>query len=296
MNAILVHFASGQAFFSGCALIGLALWLGSRDTRRTAILAGIACLVGAVFVVLSTTPLPLWFYLPAGAATFAWFSLFRRPGIPLARRRQLAILVALIWLAGVGLELPYHIEPTIPPAGDSRHLTIFGDSVTAGLGDEEITWPRILAGETGWIIHDNSFPGATTKTALKRIRTAEIPPGLVLIELGGNDIFGSGDAEAFSRNLDEILLLAAQPGRVVLMLELPLPPLQHRFGASQRRLARKHGVHLIPKRVFLSVLLSDETTLDSIHLSPAGHRRMAERMRNLLPAPPGKETLTNSDE
>lgn len=286
MNAILVHFASGQAFFSGCALIGLALWLGSRDARRAAILAGIACLVGAVFVFLSTTPLPLWFYVPAGAATLVWFCLYRRTGIPLARRRQLAIFVGLIWLVGLGLEFPSHLTPTIPAVEHSRTLTIFGDSVTAGLGDEEITWPRILAGETGWIIHDNSFPGATTGTALKRIRTAEIPPGLVLIELGGNDIFGSGDADAFARQLDEILALAAQPGRVVMMLELPLPPLHHRFGAAQRRLARKHGVSLIPKRVFLSVLLSDETTLDSIHLSPEGHRRMADRVRTLLPPLP----------
>jgi acyl-CoA thioesterase-1 len=41
-------------------------------------------------------------------------------------------------------------------------------------------------------------------------------------------------------------------------------------------------VRLIPKRLFLSVLLSDETTLDSIHLSPAGHRKMASLAEVLL--------------
>jgi acyl-CoA thioesterase-1 len=35
-------------------------------------------------------------------------------------------------------------------------------------------------------------------------------------------------------------------------------------------------VALIPKRVLLAVLRRDGATLDSVHLSQAGHERMAE--------------------
>jgi acyl-CoA thioesterase I len=33
---------------------------------------------------------------------------------------------------------------------------------------------------------------------------------------------------------------------------------------------------LIPKRVFLSVIAGDDSTLDSIHLSQSGHQTMAD--------------------
>ena len=59
------------------------------------------------------------------------------------------------------------------------------------------------------------------------------------------------------------------------MLELPLPPFYNSFGLIQRKLARKYGVKLVPKRVFLSVLAGGGATLDSIHLSQAGHQQMA---------------------
>jgi hypothetical protein len=36
------------------------------------------------------------------------------------------------------------------------------------------------------------------------------------------------------------------------------------------------GITLIPKRVFLSVIAGDDSTLDSIHLSQSGHQTMAD--------------------
>ncbi|MCA1686457.1 MAG: acyl-CoA thioesterase, partial [Planctomycetia bacterium] len=69
--------------------------------------------------------------------------------------------------------------------------------------------------------------------------------------------------------------LKAGKNRVILM-ELPLPPTYNRFGAIQRRLARRQGVLLVPKRVLLGVLEESGATLDSIHLTRAGHDRLAE--------------------
>jgi acyl-CoA thioesterase-1 len=66
------------------------------------------------------------------------------------------------------------------------------------------------------------------------------------------------------------------------MLELPLPPTFNRFGEIQRRLARRHNVVLIPKRYFASVLVGEEATLDGLHLSPSGHRKMAEMVWQMV--------------
>jgi acyl-CoA thioesterase-1 len=66
------------------------------------------------------------------------------------------------------------------------------------------------------------------------------------------------------------------------MLELPLPPLSNEYGRIQRRLAARHHVRLVPKRVFMSVLASDGATLDGIHLSAAGHRRLADAVWQVI--------------
>ena len=70
--------------------------------------------------------------------------------------------------------------------------------------------------------------------------------------------------------------------RTVVMLELPLPPFHNRYGDAQRRLARRHGVLLVPKRVLIGVLTSEGATLDTIHLSGRGHALMAETIWDLI--------------
>ena len=60
------------------------------------------------------------------------------------------------------------------------------------------------------------------------------------------------------------------------MFELPLPPFYHSYGMTQRRLAKKYEVALIPKRYFLSILAAGDATLDSIHLSQSGHQSMSD--------------------
>ncbi len=74
------------------------------------------------------------------------------------------------------------------------------------------------------------------------------------------------------------------------MFELPLPPFSYRFGYSQRALASRYQVSLIPKRYLLSVLVGEQKTLDSIHLTDSGHQQMAELMAKLLATPLQGET------
>jgi lysophospholipase L1-like esterase len=71
-------------------------------------------------------------------------------------------------------------------------------------------------------------------------------------------------------------------GRVIVMFELPLPPLCNEYGRIQRRLASEYGVCLIPKRVLARVLTGNGATLDSIHLSRRGHEQMASAVWEYL--------------
>jgi len=95
------------------------------------------------------------------------------------------------------------------------------------------------------------------------------------VAIGGNDVLGATTTAQFEQSLDALLIELEAPNRQLVMLELPLPPFYHEYGRIQRTLAKNHNVALVPKRVLLSIIAGSESTLDSIHLSQAGHQKMA---------------------
>lgn len=260
MNPIVYHIASGQAFFTGAALIILAALLSLNEKQITRRLMVFSFLLGVIAFAVSSTPLPWWWYGVVGVVTLVWIvMLFRKRG----RRVAASILIA-VWLVALLLEVPYHLTPGVKPVA-SRSLTVIGDSVTAGLGDEETeTWPRILEQTHNITVQDLSHVGDTVGAARKRVTATKIESPLILLEIGGNDILGSTTPSQFETNLDALLLELESPGRQLVMLELPLPPFYHAYGRIQRELVRKHNVKLVPKRVFLSIIAGGDATLDKI--------------------------------
>ena len=111
---------------------------------------------------------------------------------------------------------------------------------------------------------------------MKRVQTQSIESAVVVVEIGGNDILGTTTVAQFERDLDALLTFLTANDRQIVMFELPLPPFFLEYGRVQRRMAAKHRVGLIPKRLFLSVIADRQATLDTIHLSQSGHRRMAD--------------------
>ena len=127
-----------------------------------------------------------------------------------------------------------------------------------------------------------SHMGETAASALKRAEKDRITSPIVILEIGGNDLLGSTSSAEFSVDLDTLLAHVRAPGRQVIMFELPLPPFSHEYGRIQRTLARKHKVSLVPKRILLSVLAANGSTLDTVHLSQAGRDRMARCVWQLV--------------
>lgn len=282
-NALLYFVVSGQAFFLGVALIGLAVAWSLRPPRRGAALGRTLLAWGGLLLIgASATPQPVWLGFAGVGATIAWLSAesSARPGLR-RLRPWLRGGVAALWGLGAAWEAAYHVAPTLPALGDPP-LYVVGDSVSAGMGGKAETWPRRLGRLRGVVVHDLSLAGATVATALGQAALATESNALVLAEIGGNDVLAGTPPEAFERDLDRLLARLNAGGRTVVMLELPLPPLYNRYGAIQRRLARRHGVWLVPKRVLLGVLTSPGATVDSIHLSPAGHQRMTEAIWRVL--------------
>jgi acyl-CoA thioesterase-1 len=239
--------------------------------------------VGIVLVGLSSTPLPpalriLWI-LSAPAALIVAHAAFagRRA------RYVMAGLVALACTASVAWEAPHHLRPH-PPQGPYPRLYVFGDSITAGVGREQgPRWTEILRRRhRGVEVVDLAIAGATIETMVRVANERPLGEGLVLVEIGGNDMFRRASVEAFYENLDALLTRVSGRGRAVVMFELPLFPFHGEIARAQRELARRHGVTLIPKRYFAGVLAGEDATIDGLHLSDVGHERMAAVVESLL--------------
>lgn len=289
MNPLVFHLVSGDAYFSGLLLVILSLWIPYHKKFRK--LSFLAFLFGLIFVCLTAVPTSLLeMILLVAIFSFSAVLLYRTVETePQALRNEekqhqqqkfsllvifkilVSILVGLLFLNELSWRALPKFESKVP-----QRLVIFADSITAGMGENEAeTWPNLLSKRHDVQIVDHSRMGATVGSQLKWIHTRKIPEGLIFIELGGNDMFGATSTEDFRSKLDQLLELLTQNQQPVVMFELPIPPTFNRFGIAQRELARKHGVQLIPKRVFAQVLATEEATLDSIHLSQAGHHAMA---------------------
>ena len=278
MNPIVFHIVSGHAFFSGTAMILSAVFLSTRKQALAHRCAFVVFSIGIVFVILSSTPIPYWYCGGIFAATLIWLVTLKKS----AFRRRATFAMSLMWIGAVAIELPWHFTP-VPEPMAVRSLTIIGDSVTSGMGDGEAeTWPNLLAVQHRIAVQDLSHVGETARSAFKRAQQYEVQSSLLLVEIGGNDLLGSTTSREFERDLDALLSDLRKPDREILMFELPLPPFCHEFGRVQRTLARRYGVHLIPKRVFLSIIGMSDATLDSIHLSQSGHQRMADLVWSLI--------------
>jgi acyl-CoA thioesterase-1 len=284
MPAIALHFASGGAFFTGIASLVAGMLAVAWGRHRFAPLLGrLFLLLGSFAIAMSATPLPLWAYGIWIASLLSW--IVAQTWTTIARQKWRVgarvgfigcTLIAVVW------ELSYQLPPRVP-AGRWHRLIVVGDSLSA----EDFTeggepWPKLLKRDHGVDVDNLAFSGAQTASAAKRVATEDFSSALVVLEIGGNDLLGAVSADDFERGLERLLLLVCGHDNSVAMLELPLPPLYNGYGEVQRRLAGRYHVRLIPKRYFASVLVGSAATIDSLHLSAAGHQKMADMIWQIV--------------
>ncbi|MEM7387765.1 MAG: GDSL-type esterase/lipase family protein, partial [Verrucomicrobiota bacterium] len=260
------HIASGQSFFSGILLVLVSVFLTASEGRMARSLAFVFFVLGTVAVYVSSAGLPFPLYAVAGAAILFWLI-----AVLSGRWRFPAgVFLVLVGVSAVATELPYHSGGSLKGAGSARSFAVIGDSITAGIGRLEASrrWPRLLDERHQLEIQDLSRAGATVGSALKRVEErSRIDSPVVILEIGGNDLIRLTPPDVFERRLELLILKVMAPGRQLIMFELPLPPFRHSYSRTQRTLARKYGITLIPKRFFLDILAEESATVDSIHLS-----------------------------
>lgn len=283
MNPLVLEFANGRTFFYGMvvSLVACALRLRLKGRKLRSALR-IVAILGAVLVITSATPLPIWTYA-------LWLLLLAATAVLPVRdeensRKRGRVIFGCLAVQSVFmmmLEAPYHLRPSIRfPRG--KPLYVIGDSLSMGADSQERNWPELLGAKANVPVRNFSFGGAKVGSALHNIERIEEDDAFVILEIGGNDILYRTGVRDYKADLDQMLATVCQPGRLVVMLELPLPPFHNGYGKVQRKLAGSYGITLIPKRYLTKVLGKPNATLDGLHLSHRGHQLMAETIWGLL--------------
>ncbi len=149
--------------------------------------------------------------------------------------------------------------PSFGAAAASRKILVVGDSLSAeyglqrGSGWVALLDQRLAREHIGAAVVNASISGDTSSGGLTRLPALlrEHRPGLVVIELGGNDALRGLPLDSTRSNLVEMARLAKAAGAKVLILGMQLPPnygrvYGDRFAALFADVARSEGTALVP--------------------------------------------------
>jgi len=286
MNPFTAFYVAGYSFPLGGLLIVIATLISLRDQQSAVwqTLWRVLFIIGFINVMISSTPIPLLLYWGLGLtmSTLLVLLLAGFNSIPDRVYHGVRASVILLVLLITAWELPAWRIPKVPDCEFCK-LYVVGDSISAGIGFEgEKTWTDIFNRDYGIETANLAAGGATVGDALSQAKLIKDKQALVLLEIGGNDILRRSTLENYSQELDKLLGAVCQPGRTVVIFEIPPPPFCGEFIRTQRQLAKKYGVILIPRRVFASFFMGKNNTVDGLHLSNRGHEKMAEILKYLL--------------
>lgn len=194
--------------------------------------------------------------------------------------------------------------PVIPVMGPERRIIAFGDSLFAGYGlDPRDSYPEKLEnalrakGMNADVINAG-VSGDTTAAGLNRLEftlaAQDVPPDLLILELGGNDLLRGVSPEETRANLAKMLTILRDQKVPVLLMGMRAPPnvgpeFQDEFDAIYRDLAKEYGAALIP--FWLEDIYQEPALFqpDRIHPTAEGIERLVgatlDEVEGALPPP-----------
>ena len=201
-------------------------------------------------------------------------------------RRLLLVLLMVVLPAGASLAAP-------------RTILVLGDSLSAAFGFElRHGWvaqleQRLARDRLDYTVVNASVSGDTTANGLARLPALlqRHRPGIVIVELGGNDGLRGLPPEQIKHNIVAIVKEAKVAGAKVVLVGVPLPPNYgrqyiERFRRLYGEIAAEQNVALVPSIV--DGVAGDRVLMqpDGIHPTAQAQPRMLEnvwaKLRGLL--------------
>lgn len=168
--------------------------------------------------------------------------------------------------------------PKNAEAARSGLIVCLGDSVTAGLGVEPSqAYPALLAQLAGRQVINAGVSGDTTEDALARLDkdALALRPGLVVIELGGNDYLKQVPFEQTKRNMDDIIGRIQASGAMAAVVDPGGAVLLRNYSAAFKEISDRREALLL-KHQLGDVLSRPSLKTDPIHPNDAGHKKLAD--------------------
>jgi acyl-CoA thioesterase-1 len=183
-----------------------------------------------------------------------------------------------------------------PTAHGAEHtIIVVGDSLSSGYGLEgEPSWVALLATRLqeqgyGHEVVNASIAGDTTAGGLARLpRLLErFAPGIVIIELGGNDGLRGQPVASLKRNLSRMIEQSKAEGADIILAGIQIPPnygpaYTEAVSAVYPELAEQYGLPLVGFFMDGVALAEDYMQSDGIHPNAAGQSILLDNVWPVL--------------
>lgn len=176
--------------------------------------------------------------------------------------------------------------------GSQNTMLILGDSLSAAYGVQtEQSWVALLRdrlsqqGLDHWQVVNASISGETTDGGVRRLPDLlrKHSPGVVVIELGGNDGLRGFPPNVIEQNLEQLIQLSRDAGAEPLLVGIQIPPNYGQrytsiFAAIYPTLADRHDIALVP--FFLADIYDQDGMMqrDGIHPSAEAQPQLLDNV------------------
>ena len=180
-------------------------------------------------------------------------------------------------------------DSLVPPAARGQAIVVLGDSISAGYGiQRDEGWVHILdrtlaQREENWFMVNASVSGETTGGGRARLSgvLTEHEPGIVIIELGGNDGLRGYPIKRIRDNLTAMIADVRAAGAVPVLVAMRIPPnygprYARAFDAVFAEVADATDTLLVPFFLEDVALAEDMMQDDGIHPTAAAQPQMKE--------------------
>lgn len=172
-------------------------------------------------------------------------------------------------------------QDVLPVMGPERRILAFGDSLFAGYNvARDESYPARLEAALrikgiNARVTNAGVSGDTTAAGLQRLAftldSQKLPPELVIVELGGNDLLRGLSPEQTRTNLSAILAELKKRGIPAILMGMRAPPnmgpdFVKGFDGIYPALAREYGVRLVP--FFLEPIYDKPELIQDDHIHP----------------------------
>ena len=191
----------------------------------------------------------------------------------------IALLAIVFWLYDAVGNRRYASRIYIP-AQEHYDVIAFGDSLTEGLGSEDLKgYVGYLEEHTGVPIFNQGIRRNTTTDLLARIDrdVLEHHPRVVIMTIGGNDLIHVTPYETILHNLESLFKKLTDAGITVIFAEVTDNTLFKKYNQQVKSLADRYGVVYIP-RTMEHVFWNLRSKFDPLHPDDRGYVTMGERM------------------